>query len=149
MTGYPWETSMGPEGRPEIARDGSEVRLLVRTSDASVVHCTLPAGATSRATRNLGINEIWIIMAGQGELWHRKDDADQVTALGPGVCVTIPNGIAFQFRSLSNEPLAFVCMTMPPWPGPKANQPASLQKWEPGVMRTNGLSNDGPAATSP
>jgi hypothetical protein len=65
MTGYPWETSMGPEGRPEIARDGSEVRLLVRTSDASVVHCTLPAGATSRATRNLGINEIWIIMAGQ------------------------------------------------------------------------------------
>jgi mannose-6-phosphate isomerase-like protein (cupin superfamily) len=131
MTDYPWETSMGPEGHREIALDGSEVRLLVRTPNASVVHCTLSAGATSRATQNLGINEIWIIMAGQGELWRRKDNAAEVTVLAPGVCVTIPNGIDFQFRGSSNEPLAFVCITMPPWPGPEANQPASAQKWNP------------------
>jgi mannose-6-phosphate isomerase-like protein (cupin superfamily) len=33
------------------------------------------------------------------------------------VCVTIPLGTHFQFRSLGNEPLAAVAVTMPPWPG--------------------------------
>ena len=34
-----------------------------------------------------------------------------------GVCVTIPLGTHFQFRSLGDEPLAALAVTMPPWPG--------------------------------
>ena len=39
-------------------------------------------------------------------------------ALETGVCLTIPLGTHFQFRSLGPEPLAAVAVTMPPWPGP-------------------------------
>jgi len=34
-----------------------------------------------------------------------------------GVCLTIPLGTHFQFRSLGAEPLAALGVTMPPWPG--------------------------------
>jgi mannose-6-phosphate isomerase-like protein (cupin superfamily) len=40
-----------------------------------------------------------------------------VVALEPGVCLTIPLGTRFQFRTLGDEPLAAVAVTMPPWPG--------------------------------
>ena len=34
----------------------------------------------------------------------------------PGVCLTIPLGCAFQFRTDDAEPLQVVAATMPPWP---------------------------------
>jgi mannose-6-phosphate isomerase-like protein (cupin superfamily) len=34
-----------------------------------------------------------------------------------GVCVTIPLGTHFQFRSSGNEPLVALAATMPAWPG--------------------------------
>ena len=41
----------------------------------------------------------------------------RVVAVGPGVCATIPLGTRFQFRASAEAPLAFVAVTMPPWPG--------------------------------
>ena len=35
----------------------------------------------------------------------------------PGVCLTIPLGTHFQFRSTGTEVLALVGVTIPPWPG--------------------------------
>lgn len=34
-----------------------------------------------------------------------------------GVCITIPVGTHFQFRSFGYEPLSMVGITMPPWLG--------------------------------
>ena len=34
-----------------------------------------------------------------------------------GLCLTIPAGVGFQFRSHPAESLAAVAITMPPWPG--------------------------------
>jgi mannose-6-phosphate isomerase-like protein (cupin superfamily) len=33
------------------------------------------------------------------------------------VCLTIPLGTHFQFRSHGKEPLSAIGVTMPPWPG--------------------------------
>jgi mannose-6-phosphate isomerase-like protein (cupin superfamily) len=126
-----WGAEIGPEDRPEQAPDGSTVRRLIRTPAASVVECTLPAAATSRATRNLGIDEIWLVTAGQGELWREAGNTRDPVPLNAGDWVAIPDGIAFQFRSIGDSPLTFICVTVPPWPGAHANQPASRQRWEP------------------
>jgi mannose-6-phosphate isomerase-like protein (cupin superfamily) len=40
-----------------------------------------------------------------------------VVPVKPGVCISIPVKTHFQFRSLGNEPLAEVAVTIPPWPG--------------------------------
>ena len=40
-----------------------------------------------------------------------------VTVLAPGVSIDIPAGTAFQYRSLSDSELKFICIAMPPWSG--------------------------------
>jgi len=42
---------------------------------------------------------------------------EEIVALEPGTCLSIPVGTSFQFRSLGGGPLAAVAVTMPPWPG--------------------------------
>ena len=41
----------------------------------------------------------------------------EVVDLHSGICIKIPVGTRFQFRSLGAEPLAAIGVTMPPWPG--------------------------------
>jgi mannose-6-phosphate isomerase-like protein (cupin superfamily) len=42
---------------------------------------------------------------------------EEITALRPGLCLTIPLGTHFQFRAAPDQALAVVAITMPPWPG--------------------------------
>ena len=54
---------------------------------------------------------------GQGEVWRKQGEREEVVTVGPGTALTIPLGTHFQFRALGPEPLCFVMSTMPPWPG--------------------------------
>jgi mannose-6-phosphate isomerase-like protein (cupin superfamily) len=63
------------------------------------------------------VEEIWYVLAGRGELWRRQAEREEVVALSPGLCVTIPLGTHFQFRAPGPEALVLVAVTMPPWPG--------------------------------
>jgi mannose-6-phosphate isomerase-like protein (cupin superfamily) len=82
------------------------------------VHCTLPPGGVSLAVRHRTVEEIWYILGGQGEVWRKLGDRDEVVEAKPGVCLSIPLGAHFQFRTTGGEPLTFLIATMPPWPGP-------------------------------
>jgi len=100
-----------------IAPDGTAVRLLAALSGGSFAHFELPAGAVSHAVVHRTVEEIWFFVSGRGELWRRAENREEVVAVSPGVCVTIPLGARFQFRASAEAPLAFVAVTMPPWPG--------------------------------
>ena len=50
-------------------------------------------------------------------MWRRMEVHEEVVAVEAGVCLTIPLGTHFQFRSFGYEPLAAIGATMPPWPG--------------------------------
>ena len=100
-----------------VAPDGTAVRLLASLSAGSFAHFELPAGAVSHAVVHRTVEEIWFFVAGRGELWRRSGEHEEVVAVGPGVCATIPLGARFQFRASTEAPLAFVAVTMPPWPG--------------------------------
>ena len=99
------------------APDGSEVRLLAALNGGSFAHFTLPAGQVSAPVAHRTVEEIWYVVAGEGELWRRYRDEESVTALRPGVALTIPLGAHFQFRAGETAALSFVAATMPPWPG--------------------------------
>ena len=101
-----------------VAPDGSLVRLLPVLPGGSFAHFELPAGRVSLAVTHRTVEEIWYVVSGAGELWRRQDGAEEVVALKPGTAVTIPLGAHFQFRAGEGAPLAFVAVTMPPWPGP-------------------------------
>lgn len=112
-----WQSRLVGEAYDVLAPDGSEIRLLVQSPRASMVHCTLPAGETSRAIRHRAVDELWYFLTGEGNLWRRDGDEAELIAVRPGVAVTIPAGVSFQFRATGDEALTFVITTAPPWPG--------------------------------
>jgi mannose-6-phosphate isomerase-like protein (cupin superfamily) len=98
-----------------------------------MAHFELAPGQTSKAVRHRSVEEIWFVLSGRGEMWRAQtDQTEMIVPVESGVCLTIPLGTHFQFRSLGAEPLCAVGVTMPPWPGDgEAVQVAG--KWEPTV----------------
>ena len=104
-----------PQG---LAPDGSAVRLLCRLDGGSMAHFTLDPGGVSVAVAHRTVEEVWYILAGEGEMWRSQGEREDVTPLRAGISLTIPLGTHFQFRNTGAKPLPFVLVTMPPWPGP-------------------------------
>ena len=100
-----------------LAPDGSEIRELVAVSDGSMVHCTLPSGATSAAVTHRTVEEVWYILQGRGQVWRKSESAESVVDVQPGVSLNITVGTHFQFRNTGTEPLCIIIVTIPPWPG--------------------------------
>lgn len=100
-----------------LAPDGSEIRLLSATKGGGLCHCTLPACRTSSAVEHQHVEEIWYILEGQGEVWRKCDEGEQIVAVSAGMSLTIPPRTAFQFRNTGTGPLRILIATMPPWPG--------------------------------
>jgi mannose-6-phosphate isomerase-like protein (cupin superfamily) len=115
-----------------IAPDGTDVRTLLELKGGSLAHFELAAGKTSIAVTHRTVEEIWFFLGGRGEMWRRQGDREEIVAADAGVCLTIPLGTCFQFRSFGDQPLAFVVVTMPPWPG--RDEAYEVEgKWEPTV----------------
>jgi prevent-host-death family protein len=117
-----WSTKRLPVAPDEVAPDGSDVRVLLRLPRGSMAHFELAPGQTSFAVALRTVKEIWFFLTGHGEMWRKCGEREETVKVEPGVCLTIPQGTHFQFRSLAggqegDEPLAAVGVTMPPWTG--------------------------------
>ena len=112
------------------APDGSDVRVLLRLDGGSLAHFELAPGRVSQAVAHRTVEEIWFVLAGSGEMWRKQGVREEVVPLERGVCLTIPVGTHFQFRSLGEDPLAAVAVTLPPWPGEREAFPVE-GKWKP------------------
>ena len=121
--------------RPDaVAPDGSDVRVLLQLRGGSLAHFELPPRQTSIAVAHRTVEEIWFFVTGRGEMWRKLDDQEELLPVDPGVCVTIPAGTHFQFRSFGDDPLGIIGVTLPPWPGEgEAFEVAG--KWTPTVRR--------------
>ena len=97
-----------------IAPDGSEVRVLCELEHGGMAMFTLPAGAVSKPVAHRSVEEVWYIIRGQGRIWRKLRDQEDVTDLVPGVSVALPTGTHFQFRNHGTEPLDIIAATMPP-----------------------------------
>ncbi len=112
-----FDTMRLPGDRDVIAPDGSDVRILLRLAGGSMAHFELAPGRTSAAVAHRGVDEIWYVVGGRGQMWRRQHDRAEIVDLEPGTCLSIPAGTCFQFRATAGDPLAAVAVTMPPWPG--------------------------------
>ena len=105
-----------PPDRTDVAPDGSDVRVLLGLPRGGMAHFELAARQVSRAVVHRNVDEIWYIVSGQGEMWRSQGGREEFVELRPGLCLTIPVGTSFQFRT--RQAVAVVGITMPPWPGP-------------------------------
>ena len=89
----------------------------LRVHGGSLAHFELAPGQTSRAVVHQKYDEIWYFLNGQGEMWRKLGDQNEVVPVLAGTCVTIPAGTHWQFRAFGDRPLAVVGVTLPPWNG--------------------------------
>jgi mannose-6-phosphate isomerase-like protein (cupin superfamily) len=111
------QTKILPDVRDAVAPDGSDVRLLLGLKRGGMAHFSLAPGETSTAVTHRTVEEIWFFLSGTGQMWRQLGEDSGSVDVNAGVCLTIPLGAHFQFRSFGNEPLAAIGVTMPPWPG--------------------------------
>ena len=120
-----------PVDKDVIAPDGSDVRVLLGLERGGMAHFELAPGKTSRAVTHKTVEEIWYFLNGRGEMWRKQGGREEVKPVERGVCLTIPLGTHFQFRSFGYEPLSAIGVTMPPWPGPDADEAIPVEgPWE-------------------
>ncbi|MBM7502789.1 cupin domain-containing protein [Agromyces aurantiacus] len=96
---------------------GAEIRYLMEGATGNMIHSTVPPGQVNRATVHATVSEFWHVLSGAGEIWRRDGAGEETTILEPGVTIDIPVGTAFQYRCTGADPLRFLCVSMPPWPG--------------------------------
>ncbi|MBN1686479.1 MAG: hypothetical protein JW852_07475 [Spirochaetales bacterium] len=112
-----FETKRLPAARDAVAPDGSDVRILLSLRAGGMAHFELPANRISAAVTHKTVEEIWFFLSGKGEMWRKMGEDEETVPVEKGVCLTIPLGVSFQFRSFGPKPLDAVGVTMPPWPG--------------------------------
>src|SRR5438093_8252755 len=105
MTGDEFETRKVGVAADAIAPDGSEVRLLGSLPRGSMAAFCLAPDAVSKAVAHRTVEEIWYFTAGSGRMWRKLGGREEITAVAPGVSITIPTGTHFQFRCDSGAPL--------------------------------------------
>jgi mannose-6-phosphate isomerase-like protein (cupin superfamily) len=106
-----------------IAPDTSEIRLLTTVKGGSVCHVTLPPQRSSGAHVHNTVDEQWYFIQGLGQVWLKENGEEEVIDVMPSISLTIPKGVHFQFRNIGWEPLCFLCIDTPPWPGAHEAQP--------------------------
>jgi mannose-6-phosphate isomerase-like protein (cupin superfamily) len=133
MINHRWKIKQLSKDPDNIAVDAAEVRKVFAPGKASMVHCILPPKVVSVPIRNLGIDEIWYFIDGQGEIWLKEEDEakGEMKKLSPGSCLTIPMGVHFQYRALGEDPMTFLCVTMPPFQSREENNEEVEAHWEP------------------
>lgn len=112
-----FQTKQLPVKPDAIAPDRSDVRILLGLAGGGMAHFELAPGRTSVAVAHRTVEEIWFFLGGRGEMWRKQGEREEIVSVEQGVCITIPLGTHFQFRSFGYEPLAALGVTMPPWPG--------------------------------
>jgi len=99
----PFTTTRRPHDRTALAPDGSAVRVLLGLASGGMAEFELGGGQVSAAVTHRTVEEI-------------QGSREEVVALETGVCLTIPQGVDFQFRALGDGALRVLGVTMPPWP---------------------------------
>lgn len=112
-----FDTMRLPADRTIVAPDGSDVRVLLGVRTGGMAQFELQAGKTARAVVHKTVEEVWFVVSGRGEMWRKLGTQEEIVALEPGTCLTIPVGTHFQFRAASGQALAAIAVSMPPWPG--------------------------------
>jgi mannose-6-phosphate isomerase-like protein (cupin superfamily) len=126
-----FETMQLPAELDAIAPVGSDVRVLLRLDGCSLAHFELGPGQVSKAMKHRTVDEIWYVLRGRGRMWRECEGQEETVDLAANVCLTIPQGTRFQFRSFGYDPLSVIGVTMPPWPLDRVEADPAVGVWEP------------------
>jgi mannose-6-phosphate isomerase-like protein (cupin superfamily) len=127
--------------------EASEIRLFPSFEQGEIVHARALADRPSLAATLTGVGELFYVLEGEGELWRRTGQVEDVTKLFAGRCVSIPPGLDYQYRALG-ESMEFLVTTMPRWTEDNWSK-AKTRYWdESGEVISTGPLRPGPWITA-
>ncbi|WP_044551375.1 cupin domain-containing protein [Mesorhizobium japonicum] len=129
-----FETTHLPMAPDAVAPDGSDVRILLGLKCGGMAHFELGPSEVSTAVTHRTVEEVWFFLSGRGQMWRKNESRTEIVDIYPGICLTVPLGVHFQFRSFGFEPLAAIGVTMPPWPG-EGEAIVVAGEWQPTVPK--------------
>jgi len=94
---------------PFTTKDGSTIRELHHTALQSLAEARLPAGGSTQRHYHAQTEEIYFLLAGEGEL---EIDGEH-RHVGPGDAALIPPGAWHEITATSD--LSFLCTCSPPY----------------------------------
>jgi mannose-6-phosphate isomerase-like protein (cupin superfamily) len=113
-----------------FAPDGAEIRNLIHRAQGatrlSMAEALVPPGErTAKVYHQSVYEEIWYITAGAGTMHMQapESECEEVFAVVTGDAVFIPPGHGFWVQNIGDEPLIFLCVGSPPWPGDEEARP--------------------------
>ena len=84
-----------------------------------MIHSTVPPGQVNRATVHATVSEFWHVLSGQGQIWRRDGRVRRQQFWKQAFPIQHPGRDRIPYRCTGVDPLQFLCITMPPWPGDK------------------------------
>lgn len=91
--------------------------MVPKMAGGELAHSMLPASGVSKPVYRRNVEEFWYFIEGSGQVCHEQDEREVVVDVHQGMSLKIPVGTWFWFKNTEEEPLKFVTVTMPPWPG--------------------------------
>ena len=89
------KTTMLPEEPDAKSPAGADVRLLMDGKTGDMIHSTVPAHQTNKATVHATVSEFWYVLEGHGEIWRDDSKESSITVLVPGTSIDVPVGTEF------------------------------------------------------
>jgi mannose-6-phosphate isomerase-like protein (cupin superfamily) len=111
---------------------GAQIRYIMDGETGNMIHSTVPPGQVNKGCRLKTVSEFWHVLEGRGQIWRAREGREETVVLEAGVSIDIPVGTAFQYRCDGDQPLKFICISMPPWPGDSEAEPVK-GIWEPTI----------------
>lgn len=119
-----------PDAIDAYAPDGAEIRGLIHRAQGAtrlgLAEALVPVGErTAKVYHRTVYEEIWYVTHGTGEMHlHMSGQPDEESMpICVGDAVLIPPGYGFWVRNTGDQPLIFLCIGSPPWPGNDEAQP--------------------------
>jgi mannose-6-phosphate isomerase-like protein (cupin superfamily) len=85
----------------------------------NMIHSTVPPGQVNRATVHATVSEFWHVLSGEGQIWRRDGTVRRRPFWKQAFPSTFRSGRHSSIAAPVVDPLQFLCITMPRWPGDK------------------------------
>jgi mannose-6-phosphate isomerase-like protein (cupin superfamily) len=110
-----WETGALATEPTYFAPSGkTEIRMLPNLPSGEITHATVWPNEISNPAYLEGLTEFFFGLSGSGEVWRSDGKTEEVVGLVPDRCVSMPDGVRFQYRS-GDEGFRVLVVVAPRW----------------------------------
>lgn len=93
----------------------TEIKVMGNHNGKEATYAINSAGAQSIPVRRDVLDKEYFVISGNGAIWIKTNNKEQVIPVQEGAHVVIPKGASTQFKNMGNDKLIFLVITSPPY----------------------------------